>query len=331
MEQIFESFLESVPYTYFTHLKAFKDYLRYLNVTDDTIIDFLQGVRTERIIDSLKFNIENRSQSKKKILKKETAYMYSVVIKKFFLYLQSEHCIKNLDFERELNLSASNHSSYRYKMNEFISNNSILKDSRGFNTLLEEEVNDLIKQCDETLNSDDIYINAFEEKRYFNKFRSAIIIKLIILTGVRYEIICNLKKNNLDLKYNNLKINDYSVPLPNNFRDQFEKYSKLVNELTFKKDNDFLLIEFEGEQLKKTTADTANFLKNSIDRSDLNGLIKYSVVNMLKHEMNEHVIRKLTGIGTKFYEQCLEEVVDLDKDNRHLNSIFMSMASFNTL
>ena len=66
MEQIFESFLESVPYTYFTHLKAFKDYLRHLKVTDDTIIDFLQGVRTERIIDSLKFNIENRSQSKKK-------------------------------------------------------------------------------------------------------------------------------------------------------------------------------------------------------------------------------------------------------------------------
>ncbi|PRS05560.1 hypothetical protein C6W26_08070 [Bacillus halotolerans] len=101
--------------------------------------------------------------------------------------------------------------------------------------------------------------------------------------------------------------------------------------LLLKKDNNFLLIEFEGEQLKKTTADTANFLKNSIDRSDLNGLIKYSVVNMLKHEMNEHVIRKLTGIGTKFYEQCREEVVDLDKDNRHLNSIFMSMASFNTL
>ena len=52
---------------------------------------------------------------------------------------------------------------------------------------------------------------------------------------------------------------------------------------------------------------------------------------MLKHEMNEHVIRKLTGIGTKFYEQCLEEVVDLNKDNRHLSSIFMSMASFSTL
>ncbi|MBT2574336.1 hypothetical protein J7E26_10280 [Bacillus sp. ISL-51] len=85
MEQILESFLESVPYTYFTHLKALKDYLRHLKVTDDTIIDFLQGVRTEGIIDSLKFNIENRSQSKKKILKKETAYMYSVVIKKFFL------------------------------------------------------------------------------------------------------------------------------------------------------------------------------------------------------------------------------------------------------
>ncbi|MED0671731.1 hypothetical protein P4S95_16260 [Aneurinibacillus aneurinilyticus] len=320
-------FLNQKPSTYKYHLKMFEDFVKSKRIDESLFKEFFQGLRTEVIIESLDYYIKKTG-----ISARGRADHYTSAVKEYFSFLFYKNYISNSEFEREIYLPTHDESSFRYKINNFIRHHASLKEEDGFDILEWHEVKRLIQVCDETMISKEIIDKAVNMQKYYNKFRSALLIKLISLTGMKYENICNIKPEDLNLTYNSIKINGLTLSLPNNLRDQFERYEHINKEIGAEKERATLFIEFDKSVLSSNTSTTANFLKTVNERGDLNGLIKYVVVQMMKEGISEVIIKELTGIKEKMYDDCKQYFSnDITTLNRVLNSRLRNMEIFDLL
>lgn len=144
----------------------------------------------------------------------------------------------------------------------------------------------------------------------FNKFRSALIIKLILLTGIAYRTICSLKRTDLCIENNIIRINNYEIRLPVMLKENFGIYLKISNEL--KPDREELFIEFSGKNMSTKTSTLSYFMKLLVRRGDLNGLIKYAITNMIRVGISETVIMEFTGLKKDILNDCYKMVYNKD-------------------
>lgn len=144
----------------------------------------------------------------------------------------------------------------------------------------------------------------------FNKFRSALIIKLILLTGIAYRTICSLKRTDLCIENNIIRINNYEIRLPVMLKENFGIYLKISNEL--KPDREVLFIEFSGKNMSTKTSTLSYFMKLLVRRGDLNGLIKYAITNMIRVGISETVIMEFTGLKKDILNDCYKMVYNKD-------------------
>lgn len=72
---------------------------------------------------------------------------------------------------------------------------------------------------------------TFTNKSDFNKFRSALIIKLTLLTGSVYRQLITLKESDIDIKHCRLTLNGLKIHIPYNLLDQLTEYKKIRREI----------------------------------------------------------------------------------------------------
>lgn len=310
-------------------INSLKTYLKNDNMSDNEKIKiYFQGIRSDTLIDSLNFYIDSNN-----ITSFSAANRYVSCIKEYFLFLIQNEYLRNDELMSEFAYKNDNHKSYRYRVNCFLSNKSEIVPLNGFETL--EDIKDLISNCDSTMNNKYYLSKALGSKMYFNKYRSALIIKLNILTGSVYRNLIKLQESDIDLKHCNLTLNGLTIHLPNTIVDQMYKYFELRQEI-IKKNNvktHSLFIEFNGSPISIYTSTTGEYLMDIIGRRDINGIIKYSIINMIKKGINQSIILKFTGVGDTIYNDCQEivnETMDL-KSSSYLDSKLRSMEVFNLL
>lgn len=318
-----EQFFEERPNFYSNNISSFSDFIKQKGIPDENLVTYLRGIRTDDIIESLSYYIESKN-----ITSIETANRYMWAIKEYLYFMLHEGGISNAELLKEIESPTFKETSYPFKMRKAISDHS-LKSKEGFGALSSEEVNELVTQCNELLTSEDQYLKAFEKQKYFNRYRSAILVKLMLLTGVAYRTIRKVKKSDLNVSHGIITINDYEIRLPKALQTNFQKYLELIDSLHGEQDD--LFIEFNGNIMSVNTSTLFTFLSTFISRGDLNGIIKYSIINMIKAGMNETIIKKITGVEETILKDCQSNAFDKKTETRHFDSKIRSIEIYDML
>lgn len=295
-------------------------------------IGYLSQVTTNVIISTLEEYIR-----KSNLTSKETAFRYKSSIKDFLNYLIGEEKIKNDILLKEFGYTPSNDKSYIGKMNKYIADNPLLKEKKDYIALSEDEIEQLIIDCNKTISDEENLRKATKSSKYYNKILSALIIKLIIFTGLSYRCLREiLYYNTLNLIYNTIKINNFTIHLPHGLLDQFKIYEDLLFKINNNSENrDYLFIKFNSNQLSTITSSSSlsNYIKAYTGRQDINGIIRRTIINMILHGINESLIKKLTGIKSTIYEPCQKEANKMfsAKSSVFLDSKLRSIYTFDLL
>jgi len=281
------------------HIHSFIYFIEQRGINEQNLIPYLQGIRSKDVIEALEFYIR-----KNKITAKDTAFGYSSAIKEFLYYSIESGTIRNSELKSELLSPGYDENSYRFKMNNFILNNELLKNHGGFEILNFNDIEDIIDQCNQLLREVDKIIKSKESKLAFHRIRSAIIIKLILLTGAPYREIRKICFNDIEIESGTVNVSDFTLKIPDSFMKEIEKYLQIVNYIN--PNGNHIFIEFNGLQISKQTANTASFLGNVICRKDLSSLVRFAVKEMIKNGTSENIIRQLHDLK----KTCLLRTVD---------------------
>ncbi|ENH96740.1 hypothetical protein J416_09189 [Gracilibacillus halophilus YIM-C55.5] len=329
IDDIMNRFFEQKSIYYLNHVNAFIDYLKHDGMNVSNMEIHLQGIRSYDIIKSLDFYIE-----KNNITAIDTAQRYSSAVKEFLLFLYENYQVTNQELNYELYIPPFKDKSYRGQVNKHINKlekEGILNKSTSFQNFDTLEINNLLNECNQILNSRESYLMAQKKQVYFNKYRSAIMIKIILLMGITYREIIKMKINDISLENNYVKINGFIVRIPINLLKQLRQYINLLQSLNTKERIENLFIEFNGDRISSQTSTTSNFINSLLGRGDLTGLIKYITTSMINEGINETIIKQVTGISDVLYSECHNIVYNSARSIRHFDSKIRNLEMFDQI
>jgi site-specific recombinase XerD len=111
---------------YRNDLLVFKSFIETKQINDYTWLNYLSGINTDVIIDSLNYYIV-----KNKVSSVSTAKRYASAVKEFFSFMFENNYIFKNSFFHELSFKFDNEESYSYQINRAISKNQGLKDAES--------------------------------------------------------------------------------------------------------------------------------------------------------------------------------------------------------
>jgi site-specific recombinase XerD len=309
-------------------LIVFKDFIESKHINNDTWLDYISGISTKTIIESLNYYIESS-----RVTSVSTAKRYVSAVKEYFSFMfEQNHIYQNTLFN-EIGYKYDNEKSFSYQLNKAISQNKELRAKESVAIYDENEVVEFIHVCDEVLSMSPA--TACIMSKNFTKFVSTLIFKLVIISGTMYRDIITITKSALELKYSTLTINELTFHLPKNLIDQFYKYLEIRESLVNSEhdENDLLFIQFNGSRLPEQTSLIMTHFAGWTARTDYNGLVKYAIINMLNEGIGETIIKQFTGVGNIIYMDCWKYVENNKgfRINRYIDSKIRSIKVFDLL
>lgn len=283
--------------------------------------DFLvNGMTTEQVIQSLKYFID-----KGQIKKQEPARKYFVSIGQLFEYVLNNSSYQNDNFLRELANPSTREDSYGRKTNEFIVEYNKLQPKESFGKLEVHLIDKLVEWCDKVL------FNVNYSKKMndtnFKRVNASLCMKLILLTGVTYRQVRKIMFADLDSSQNTVVINGFRIRLPLKLSLQFQNYQQYRVKFLH---SDFLFINFDGSQWGEATSNSGipNFLKTAIDQTNLTGLVKFGISQLIQSGINDSVIMKFTGASREVLNDCLDDVQNNIFWEQYINSKLVTTAKY---
>lgn len=281
--------------------------------------EILSSIGPGKILDSIEFYVHNYG-----IKYKSTVDNYVTSLKSFFLFLSNNYNINNPTFDSSKETSNLD-NLIRDKIKDLQLNTTEMKEA-----ISEEIFMELVKKCDSIIESYDKYVN--DNSRYkavTGKFLSAIMIKLVMFTGIKNKVILTIKRNDYNYDLNKIKINGNWISLPDKLSYDMKKYFK-VREDILKVNN---INDSNGTQF--FIKQCGNVIdKNNISRivykvmSEVNGtvegesLCKYVIMRHIESGIDILEIMNLTTFSVDTCMNCREQLnIKLDNDrNRYINT-----------
>jgi DNA-binding ferritin-like protein (Dps family) len=208
----------------------------------------------------------------------------------------------------------------------------MLHSKKEFKVIDKDEMYELLLNCDRTLSSNEVRNKFRTVQKHYNKYRSSLIIKLIIIAGLPYRTIRNIKKADINFEDSYIKVNNCKITIMDKFKEQLKIYYDYITENS---SCVYLFLEKNMKRISTKTTTTAIFLAGLTGRSDLNGIIKPCIVNLIEEGISTKRIMKNTGIGNDIINEChtiLDDKRDLNNDrysNCIRNSIFIIIKKTN--
>ncbi|MDD2971038.1 MAG: hypothetical protein PHE02_02760 [Lachnospiraceae bacterium] len=296
--------------------------IRKLNIQEQEDF-FVSGMSTEQVIQSLKYFVD-----KGQIKKQEPARKYFVSIGQFFEYILNNSKYKNENFFQELANPSSRENSYSRKTADFVSDYNKLQPKETLDKFDTHLIDDLINWCDEILNKAD-FTNRMTNTN-FKRVNAALGMKLILLTGVTYRETRKILYRDLNSDNNTIFINDFRIRLPLKLSVQFQGYKK-YRELFLT--SDYLFVNIDGEQWGDATSDSGipNFLNTAIGQTNVTGLIKFGITQLIQSGVNDSVIMKLTGASREILNSCLSNEDNNTFWEQYINSKLVTTEKYYSL
>lgn len=294
--------------------------VRKLKIPDQE--DFLvNGMTTEQVIQSLKYFID-----KGQIKKQDPAGKYFVSIGQLFEYILNNSSYKNEDFLRELANPSTREDSYSKKTNNFIAEYNKLQPKEPLAKLEIHLIDDLIKWCDKSL-KDEAFLKKMTDTE-FKRVNATLCMKLMLFTGVTYRQVRKILFSDLNSRQNTITINGFRIRLPLNLSVQFQNYQKYRESFIL---SDYLFINSDGSQWGEATSDSGipNFMKTAISQTNLTGLVKFGIFQLIQSGINDSVIMRFTGASREILNNCLEDIPGNDIYwEQYLNSKLVNTSKY---
>lgn len=333
MEQFLDTISESSTQTYKSKIYVFYDFLTSeKGINDKSYQSYLEAMKINEVEESLDYYIMTNE-----IKSESIAWHFISVIKRYFSFIYRLG-IQNVNLLKSFGLSEEYSDSFQAKIREKIFNDSRLEKKDSKSEISWEEAEILISECDQRMKELIDEGKILDYKEYaskYNDYLSSLIIKLILFTGIPYRVVRDIKYSNLNIVHNTVCINDYSIHLPNKISEQLAFYTNVRNEikLNSKAVEDTLFIYANGSKLRTQTDVVAGTLKEYMGRSDLTGIIKFAIIQMIKKGINQSIVQDFTKVGDPIYKYCQKQV-NANKNSsasRYLDSKLRSLEMFDIL
>lgn len=305
---------------YNTKVKFFIEYLvNRLEIRNTN----LRKLTKDDILNSIIFYIENR-----KIKFIITVQNFFTAITSYFSYLRDMHGITNPNFN-----NIDDYESLRNDLSNIIRDYKLEKSSKK-GVITEKAAEEILALADENILKLEIekmldYIETDGKNGKYYDFVSSLAIKILLLSGVKPNIILKINKENFDEDNLCLTINGYKIHLPYRLSHQLLHYIKLREKIleknNIKDENYSLLIKHDGTEFNQYLySELFKVMKSITNDTKAETISKYVIVKMIENDMDRLSIMKLTGFKSDTYFNCEEIVNELrykDLSSKEINKI----------
>lgn len=286
-------------YNYLLHV-YYEFLCKHNDININTLHPYMSGVKPEDIFQSLEYYIDNYP-----VNSEDTAHLYISVIKEFYRYLFMFKIVNSSNLIVSFGLKDTDPNSFSFKLNEFLrelyKRNKIIIKSED-TIISDDNVAKIIECCNKNLILSEIK-RLPDKKDSYNRFVKALIVKLILLTGIKFTpTIKSIKKKDLNLGQGTLKIEKYQIHLPYHYRKQLNDYTTIYN---CKSDEDPLFSFYNNSQLSQPN-DLTTIFSRTVDITKTTSLAKYAIISMIDAGLDKETILDFTGYGEQIYNSCNE-------------------------
>jgi site-specific recombinase XerD len=292
-----DEFQDTTKVTYQRKLKIFYESLK-LNeeVTEKKIIDSLESMNENVLLRSIEHYIKMYN-----IRFEVTVDCYFAVIKSFYEHLYKNDIIKINFFDSDKavgQLKKEIEKKYKeYKLSK--------KKEKA--PITDEVFFKLCESCNEKISSYSPENNNAKYNPSLSSFISAIVIKLIMLTGLKNKIISKIQLKDFNQQLNKIKINGFWIHLPDKLAIQMEKYILVRKNLVSDKNEEYaLFIDTNGNKIGTQYGLMFKILKDITGTTNGESISKYTIMKMIDVKIEPMVIVKFTGISMDTYNYCYE-------------------------
>lgn len=297
------------------------------------IEELIKGLKEEDVFASLDYYIDVRQ-----IEFASTARHYISVVKKYIVYLGENKNIKNQellilfgygDSSAENSFDMKKEKKIKALVNQKKLNNS--KDTEGLNN---NEYRNLIDKCDEIIDNIQVVKGELEKfkvskenkNKNYGEYLKAHITKLLLITGIKFKILYDIKITDIDTNEGSIIINGFELKLPYKYYNQLLEYLDIRKEFN-KENKDELFLDINGNKI-----DDNNFINSFIKKyilrtSSTIAISKFIIINMILKGINQSIIQDFTGYGDVVFRYCQEKVNEekiTDRDyyiNKHIQEL----------
>lgn len=239
---------EGTTITYRRKIYVFHEFVTLeLEANDVNFIYVLTAMGLDRLLESITYyqrvgNIKSRA----------TIDVYFAVLGNFFKFVYEEYGWKN-DYFYDYEHINQFKNAYENKIKE-IGLNASQQESPVEKNVAKE----ILNRCNQLI--DDVRFEEIlaKKKGVYSNYISAIMIKLVLLYGLRNDVIRKLKIEDYNIELNKLTVNKFCVRLPDGLAMQMRKYMKIREAILAGNRNERLF--FDDSNLNKELDNTKMFI-----------------------------------------------------------------------
>lgn len=319
-EEFINSTKEGSKVNYSRKIQVFTDYLtERCSVNEYNSKETLRGIGTDKILESIEYYVENYG-----IAFKSTVDNYVTVIKSYFSFIAKKYSIHNDNFDSNAKVSI---------LDDLISDK--IEQLKLNKTKMKEPISDdefllLLNSCDDCIEKFrlDDYSNNSKYNGDASTFISAIIMKLVMYTGIKNDVISTIKRSHYNYNLNQMKINGFWIDLPSRLAMDFKKYSKLRDMIITQKgivdkDDCQFFINSKGDFMSNVkSGEIYKIMSQELSTTEGEALCKNVIMKYIEAGINIIEIMNLTTFSIKTCQHCKELLNEkLDKNrNRYINT-----------
>lgn len=308
-KQIIEFFLkdrenEKTGAAYKKKIYSFYEYLfDYKNARDSNYNNILMTLTIDEFIDSIRVYAQNNH-----VRYKSSTDLYLSTVKSFYSYLSSNGICSNQFFDNKLYVNI-----VKDKYEKLVKQLK-LNPVEQVMPLNEEQAKMIVDACNRYLDEFN-FENIFEGKRNgaFSRYISAILCKLVLCFGVSNKTIRNLVLEDYERDNGRIRINGYSVRLPDKMRKNMDVYVEYRSRIINAEDNPHLFIDFTNSQREYLDNTKMYFILFELIGSNCaTSLAKYAIIHLIKQGLPAYLIQEFTGYKSDIYNHC-QEIINEEK------------------
>lgn len=305
---------------YSRKIQVFTDYLvDRCGVNEFNSKETLRGIGTDKILDSIEYYVENYG-----ISFKSTVENYVTVVKSYFSFVSKEYNIHNDNFDSNTK-SGILDDLVSSKLEQLGLSKSKMKEP-----ISDDEFNLLIDSCNRHINNFDLSEYSIDDKYNGDSsaFISAVLMKLVMYTGIKNAVIGTIRKRDYNYELNQIKINGMWLDLPNGLALDLKKYNKLREIVISKKgvndnwDSQFFINSKGIHMVKPKSDEIYKIMDQELNTAEGEAICKNVIMKHIEAGINVIEIMKLTTFSMKSCKHCKELLNEkLDKRrNKYINT-----------
>lgn len=291
---------EATTKTYRSKIYAFYEFVSLeLRDTDVSYLFFLNRMDKDKLLQSVEHYVRAGN------LKSRAAVdVYFSVLGNFYKYLSNKNGKTNDYFQDNIKKEEFK-IEFEKKIKELH-----LRDSDTQEPIGREMAKKILEECDKLIDSIDIEKLLKKEKGVYSNYISSLIIKLVLLYGLKNEAIRKLKIRDYNDQLNDLVINNYRVRLPDGLAMQMKKYKEIRKSFLKKYEIKSDRLFFDDYDIEKELDNTKMYivLKKVMGNMQAGGVAKYAIIQLLREGIPAYIISDFTNYKEDVLDYCQEQV-----------------------